>query len=158
MSLVIRRAVSADVPAMSAVLTASIIELCAADHHGDPHALAAWTRNKGHDGVASMLANSDVQVFVAERAGAVMAVGAVTKDGTISLNYVAPAARFGGVSTALLAHLEAALIGLGHSEGVLESTVTARGFYESRGWHADGPQATGRVVNGYPMRKVLSGL
>lgn len=155
MSLVTRRATSADVPAMSAVLMASIIELCAADHHGDPRALAAWTRNKGHDGVASMLTNSDVQVYVAERDGAVLAVGAITIDGTISLNYVAPTARFGGVSTAMLAHLEGALIAIGHREGVLESTMTARGFYESRGWHADGPQATGRVVNGYPMRKAL---
>ncbi|KKC35109.1 hypothetical protein WH87_18370 [Devosia epidermidihirudinis] len=156
MTLVIRRATSQDVPAMSTVLTASITELCAADHHGDPHALSAWTRNKDHAGVTAMLANPEAQVFVGERDGAVVAVGAVTSDGMISLNYVAPSARFGGVSTALLAHLEAALIALGYSEGQLESTSTARSFYERRGWHADGPQATGRVVNGYPMRKILA--
>ncbi|UXN74439.1 hypothetical protein N8D56_04605 [Devosia sp. A8/3-2] len=55
----------------------------------------------------------------------------------------------------MLAHLEAALVALGHKEGRLESTSTARGFYQGRGWQADGPQASGRMVNGYPMRKTL---
>lgn len=142
---------------MSVVLTASITELCGADHGGEAHAIAAWTRNKSEDGVAAMLANPEQDFYVAERDGALLAVGAVTRDGKIALNYVAPQARFSGVSTAMLAHLEAALVALGHREGRLESTNTARAFYESRGWQADGPQASGRVVNGYPMRKALVG-
>ena len=155
MSVVIRRAGPADVRAMSAVLTASIIELCAADHGGDADAIAAWTRNKSEEGVAGMLANPDLQLFVAEGAMGVVAVGAVTNDGTVSLNYVAPAARFAGISSAMLARLELALVELGHHEGRLESTRTARAFYLARGWLADGPQADGLVVNGYPMRKTL---
>ena len=155
MSLIIRRAGPGDVPGMSVVLTASIIELCTADHGGDPHAIAAWTRNKSEEGVVGMLANPDQQIFVAERAMGIVAVGAVTNDGTISLNYVAPDARFAGISSAMLARLELALVELGHREGRLESTRTARAFYLARGWLADGPQANGRVVNGYPMRKLL---
>jgi hypothetical protein len=77
---------------MSTVLTNSITELCAADHGGDPSAIAAWTRNKSQDGVAAMLANPALQLYVAERAGLVVAVGAVTTDGHISLNYIDPAA------------------------------------------------------------------
>lgn len=155
MTLHIRRAIAADVPAISVVLTASITELCAADHGGDAGAIAAWTRNKSQAGVAGMLANPDLELYVAEREGAIVAAGAVTKDGTVALNYVAPQARFAGISSALLARLEQALVALGHREGRLESTSTARAFYESRGWQADGPQASGRVVNGYPMRKAL---
>lgn len=155
MSLVIRRAGPADVPGMSVVLTASIIELCEADHGGDPQAIAAWTRNKSEEGVAGMLTNRHLQLFVAERASRVVAVGAVTTDGTVSLNYVAPDARFAGISSALLARLELALVELGHREGRLESTRTARAFYLARGWLPDGPQAEGRMVNGYPMRKLL---
>jgi GNAT superfamily N-acetyltransferase len=155
MSLVIRRAGPTDVPGMSAVLTASIIELCAADHGGDPEAIAAWTRNKSEAGVAGMLANPGLQIFVAEHDTGIVAVGAVTSDGTVSLNYVAPAARFAGISSAMLARLELALVELGHHEGRLESTRTAQAFYAARGWLADGPQASGRVVNGYPMRKLL---
>lgn len=155
MSLTIRRATQADIPAMSVILTASITELCVADHGGKPHAIAAWTRNKSEAGVAAMLANPEQDFYVAERDGAVLAVGAVSQDGKITLNYVAPKARFSGVSKAMLAHLEAALVVLGHREGRLESTRTARNFYQSQGWQADGPQASGRVVNGYPMRKTL---
>ncbi len=140
---------------MSRVLLASIIGLCEADHLGDPAKLAAWTRNKTPDGVATMLANPDMVMFVAEQSGDVLAVGAVTRAGDIALNYVAPEARFSGVSSALLNRLEAELVALGFSEGVLEATATARGFYEKRGWIADGPQASGRMVNGFPMRKRL---
>lgn len=155
MTLAIRRAVPSDIPAMSAVLTASITELCAADHADDATAIAAWTRNKTEPGVAAMLANPDQQIYVAEREGQVVGVGAVTSGGAISLNYVAPSARFTGVSSAMLARLETAIAAMGHAEARLESTSTARTFYQSRGWIADGPQAIGRMVNGYPMRKQL---
>ncbi|MDB5535637.1 MAG: family N-acetyltransferase [Devosia sp.] len=154
-NVTIRLATPADVPAMSAVLTSSITELCAADHGGDPRAIAAWTANKGLDGVAAMLANPGLQIYVAERDSVIVAVGAVITDGHVGLNYVTPVARFSGISTAMLARLEIALVALGHSEGRLEATLTARRFYESRGWQTDGPQAGGRVVNGYPMRKTL---
>lgn len=155
LSIIVRRALPEDVPAMSRVLTASITVLCALDHGDDPHAIAAWTGNKSIEGVSAMLANPKLQMFVAERDELVVAVGAVTLDGGVALNYVAPEARFSGVSSALLVELEKALVELGHGEGRLEGTKTALGFYQSRGWVLDGPQAQGRVVNGYPMRKQL---
>jgi len=157
MTIRVRRAGPADVPDMSRILTASIVELCVADHGEDPAAIAAWTRNKTPEGVAAMLANPDLLLFVAEHAGKIGAVGAVNRGGEVALNYVAPDMRFKGLSKALLARLEAELACLGIHEGRLEATATARRFYESAGWLADGPQATGRKVNGYPMRKVLTG-
>lgn len=157
MSISVRQAEPGDIPAMSRVLTASIIELCAADHSNDPTAIAAWTRNKTPEGVTMMLNNPNLVMFVAEDAGAVGAVGAVTRTGEIALNYVAPDRRFLGLSKALLARLEAELLSLGFAEGRLEATVTAAQFYERAGWLADGPQASGRKVNGYPMRKALTG-
>ena len=134
---------------------ASITELCVGDHHNDPEALAAWTRNKSVPGVVAMLANPDLAMLVAERDGLVLAVGAINRDGSISLNYVAPHARFTGISSLLLSALENGLRDMGHVEGRLEATLTARDFYRKRGWHDDGPQAQGRMVNGYPMRKRL---
>ncbi|WP_051960786.1 GNAT family N-acetyltransferase [Devosia riboflavina] len=157
MSISVRRAEPGDVPAMSRVLTASIIELCAADHGNDPAAVAAWTRNKTPEGVATMLANANLLMFVAEASDRVGAVGAVTRTGEIALNYVAPDMRFLGLSKALLARLESELQALGFKEGRLEATSTAQRFYESAGWRPDGPQASGRVVNGYPMKKALAG-
>lgn len=157
MSIPVRPAKSGDVAAMSRVLTASITELCAADHGNAPEAIAAWTANKTVEGVAAMLANPDLLMFVAEHEGRVAAVGAVTRAGAVALNYVAPEARFRGLSKALLARMEAELADLGFAEARLEATATARRFYERAGWTPDGPQATGRQVNGFPMRKMLRG-
>jgi len=154
-TIAVRAAQAADVEVISAILIASIRQLCADDHHDDPQAIAAWTRNKSAEGVAAMLADGELILVVAERAGAVVGVGAVTRAGRIALNYVAPEARFSGVSKALLASLEARLRGLGFEQGQLEATATARRFYQAAGWSTDGPQARGRRVNGYPMRKQL---
>jgi GNAT superfamily N-acetyltransferase len=154
-TLVIRPARPEDVSAISRVLIASITELCVADHHHDPVKLTAWTRNKSVEGVSALLANPDMIMFVAEHDIAIAAVGAVTREGGIALNYIAPEARFSGISKAMLMRLEAELVALGFTEGQLEATRTARRFYDGAGWIADGPQATGRKVNGYPMRKRL---
>lgn len=151
----VRRAEPADIPAMSRVLIASITELCTPDHGNDPDKLAAWLRNKTPEGVQAMLASPHGQLFVAELDEVIVAVGAVSSGGAITLNYVSPPARFQGTSKAMLAALEAELRVLGFAEGRLEATATARRFYEAAGWMADGPQASGRTVNGYPMRKLL---
>ena len=101
----IRTAVPQDAEAMSAVLIASITELCTDDHHGDPAAIAAWTANKSPAGIGRWFANPANRLFVAEDGGAVVAVGGFNSGGEVILNYVAPAARFRGVSRAMLAHL-----------------------------------------------------
>jgi len=155
MSILVRPATAADVLEMSRVLIASITELCDADHGNDPDKLAAWTRNKTPEGVSAMLANQHGRLFVAELDGVVAAVGAVSSAGEITLNYVVPAARFQGVSKAMLAALEAELKVMGFAEARLEATATAQQFYQAAGWTTDGPQAVGRQVNGYPMRKAL---
>lgn len=138
---------------MSAVLIASITELCEADHRNDPQLLAGWRENKSPERVAQWFESPASTLLVAERNGEIAAVGGYfASDRVVSLNYVAPAHRFAGVSTALLAAIEA---GLGSGEASLESTQTARRFYESRGWHVVGGLAKHRGIDGYPMRKLL---
>jgi GNAT superfamily N-acetyltransferase len=133
-SIIVRPARSEDVAAMSRVLTASITELCVADHGGDPEKIASWTANKTQEGVAGMLGQDGLAMFVAEWDGRVAAVGATTASGGIALNYVAPEGRFRGLSKALLAAMEADLTLRGFSLGRLEATKTARDFYLSQGW------------------------
>ena len=138
---------------MSAVLVASITELCAADHHHDPVLLDAWLANKTPDGVTAWFGNRGSVLLVAERAGELPAVGGYfAGTRTISLNYVSPRHRFAGVSTALLAALEA---GLGPGDAQLDATGTARRFYESRGWVADGDPMRHCGIFCHPMRKLL---
>lgn len=153
--ITVRRAALADIAAMSAVLTASITELCTPDHRDDAAVIAGWTRNKSHDGVAKMLGNPHLRMFVAERDSAVAAVGAVTAGGEVALNYVSPAHRFAGVSRALLIRLEESLREAGIVEATLTSTETAHRFYRSAGWTDDGAVHAEGATPGYPMRKRL---
>jgi len=155
MSILVREATRSDVPAMSRVLTASIVELCAADHHGDPTIIAGWTRNKTPVEVAKFFDNPDLTLFLAEYLGEVAAVGGVDRDGGIRLNYVAPEHRFQGVSKALLAAMEAAIRERGLATAHLHSTRTAHDFYRRAGWQDDGEIDTSGRVPGYPMRKSL---
>lgn len=150
----VRPALPADVPAMSAVLIASITELCALDHRNDPERIAGWTANKTPEGVARMLAHAPA-MLVAEHEGAVAAVGCLVADDEIGLNYVAPWARFRGVSKALLAALERAMRARGSTLGRLESTQTAHRFYRDAGWVDVAPLQPGRILKSYRMEKRL---
>lgn len=140
---------------MSAVLTASITELCTLDHQNDPAIVADWTRNKTPAGVEKMLRNPKLRMFVAERHGAVVAVGAITTEGEVALNYVSPSHRFAGVSRTLLSAMEEVLRQMGITEARLDSTETAHRFYLAAGWHDDGPIDTEGFAPAYPMRKQL---
>jgi GNAT superfamily N-acetyltransferase len=136
----IREACAADAAAACAVLRRSIAELCAADHNNDPAFLHGWLANKTPDNVAAWISDPGNVVYVAVDGEAIAGVASMSKDGRISLNYVSPDARFKGVSKALLAALErkAAELGLTHCR--LESTKTARRFYEAAGYREqDGP-------------------
>ena len=150
--IVVRNARLADAPAMSAVLIASITELCAADHKNDPKALAGWLANKTPEGVARWFDNRETTLVVAGHGREIAAVGGFNTAREIILNYVSPAHRFAGVSTALLQAME---LGLGASEATLNSTQTALKFYKRRGWSLVGDTSKHRGIDGFPMRKLL---
>lgn len=154
--ITVRPAADGDVAAMSRVLTASIRDLCGADHRDDPDRIARWTANKTEVGVAGMLANPDQTLFVAEHDGVVAAVGAVNRSGEVTLNYVDPAHRFAGISRVLLKAMEAELRGRGVAEARLVSTGTAQRFYADAGWQDAGEPQDHAGMLCYPMRKRLS--
>jgi GNAT superfamily N-acetyltransferase len=82
--------------------------------------------------------------------------GSVTDAGEITLNYVAPDARFRGVSRALLSALEARAVERGNRRCTLTSTETAHRFYQSAGYVDDGaPTGKFGTGSGYPMSKQI---
>ena len=87
----------------------------------------------------------------------ILAVGSVTDAGEVTLNYVAPDARFRGVSRALLRALERRAIERGNLRCTLTSTETARRFYLANGYVEEGhlPGKFGTRAS-YPMSKPLS--
>lgn len=157
MSIAVRPARPDDVPDMSRVLIASITELCAADHGNGAERLASWTANKTPDGVKAMFAQPGLSLLVGVLDGRVAAVGAmIPANGEIALNYVDPAARFRGVSKALLSTMEAELRRQGVAEARLTSTITARAFYHAVGWTDDDARVACQGGEGYRMRKRLA--
>lgn len=151
----IRPAALHDATAACAVLRRSITELCTADHRGDPSILHHWLATKTPETVRGWIVACGHMVLVAERADAVIGVAGMAVAGEITLIYVAPAARFEGVSTAMLAALEDRLREQGVARSRLSSTATAHDFYRKRGYlDVDRPVAFGSLTT-YHMAKQL---
>ncbi len=134
----VRDAVAEDASAICEVLKCSILELCVADHKNDPAILARWLRNKTPETVASWIATPENSMLLAVDGAAILGVGEVTDAGEINLNYVAPEARFRGVSRQIMAALEARARERGNMRCILTSTETARQFYLSGGYTQEG--------------------
>jgi GNAT superfamily N-acetyltransferase len=155
-TVAIRDAAPDDAAAACRVLRESIARLCVADHHNDPAILNAWLANKTPETVAAWAVQKGNSLLLAVEGDAVLGVGSVTDAGEITLNYVAPVARFRGVSRALLKALEARAVERGNTRCTLTSTETAHRFYQSAGYVDDGAP-TGRfgASSGYPMSKQI---
>ena len=155
--MIIRDAIPDDADEACAVLRASIAQLCNADHHDDPDILSRWLANKTPENVVAWADTDGRSLLVAIEDGAIVAVGGVRDSGEITMNYVAPQARFSGVSSALLAALEGRAVERGARRVTLLSTETARRFYLARGYVDDGP-VVGKfgTAASYPMFKVLA--
>ncbi|UWQ74444.1 GNAT family N-acetyltransferase [Leisingera sp. M658] len=152
--LVIRPATVFDVFAMSQVLIASIRDLCQADHGGDAGKIADWTANKSPAQIRNWI-DGPGRYWLAERGGGAAAVGGLGPDGTVSLLYVSPDAVGQGSGSGMLRHLETELRRAGHSEGRLNATRTALGFYSSNGWQRIDAAQGGCGTACIPMRKSL---
>jgi GNAT superfamily N-acetyltransferase len=147
----IREARVEDAAAACEVLRRSIVELCAADHGNDPALLDPWLANKTPENVLAWMA--ETHLLVAEEDGRLLGVAGLSSAGRVTLNYVAPHARFRGVSHALLCALEDKAAQLGCRTCTLESTKTARRFYEARGYRGrDGDAPYAPMVKDLPAR------
>jgi GNAT superfamily N-acetyltransferase len=153
----IRDAAPDDASAACAVLRRSIAELCAADHHDDPAILDRWLANKTPETVASWIGKPGHSMMVAVEGPVIVAVGAVTDSGEITLNYVSPDARWRGVSRAMLRALEARARERGNSQCTLSSTDTALRFYLDAGYRQAG-ESTGKfgTQSCHPMARRLT--
>lgn len=138
MAIQIRQATTADAAEAVITLRRSIAELCVADHQNDPAELDGWLENKTMATWAHWIARDDAVVLVAERESRIVGVGMATLGGQIMLNYVHPEARFEGVSKAILAAMEAELRLQNVQKCYVESTLTARSFYENCGYCSGG--------------------
>ena len=151
-----RRAIPSDAEVACEVVRRSIVDLCKADHHGDSETLSKWLANKTPANFARWIASEEHIAVVAEIDGALVGFGLLNLQGRITLLYVAPDARFRGVSKGLLASLENEAIARGLRELKLESSLTALQFYSRCGYTSSGPSTNGfGVTTCYPMSRLV---
>jgi GNAT superfamily N-acetyltransferase len=130
--MLVRAAQPDDATRACDVLRRSISQLCALDHRNDEAFLSSWLSNKTPDNVRSWIEKS--HMFVAEENVQILGVAALDHSGFVTLNYVAPEARFRGVSKALLQAVEQKAMELGIGMSRLQSTKTAERFYRAAGY------------------------
>ncbi len=151
----IRKAGEEDAEKICATVRRSITHLCSLDHYGDEGILKAWLENKTAATFKLWLASPNQHFCIAEAQENIIGVGAATLTGEITLNYVAPEARFQGISKTLLSTLEVFLSNKGLNQCTLTSTKTAHAFYQSAGYEDMGEPIFWGKLQGYPMRKIL---
>jgi GNAT superfamily N-acetyltransferase len=152
----VRKAEARDAALAVAVLRRSITELCAADHRGDADTIARWLANKTQQHFLSWLANDDNFCVVAEAHDRLLGVGLLHRSGEIRLCYLAPGAQRLGIGTAICLALEEQAKGWGLRTLKLESTVSARRFYEALGFRSAGTATPGfGISHCHPYEKRL---
>lgn len=132
--MTIRPATTADAEAAIALVRASIVALCAADHQGHAATIEGWLANKSADNMRRWIETPGAHVLLCERDSALAGVGGYTGDGDLTLLYVAPERTGAGVGTALLAAIEASARDVGLPRLRLTTTFSARGFFLAKGF------------------------
>ena len=153
MNTSIRVAEERDAEAACNVLRRSITECCSEDHKDDPALLGPWLENKTPENVRAWITSPGNYAIVAEAHGKIVGVAMMLDSGEITLCYLLPEARFKGVGRMLLADLESRANQLGLGEVRLQSTRTARRFYERNGFRSCGTAGSSLGVSCAPMVK-----
>ena len=154
--IAVRQAEPRDAQAAADVLCRSITELCVLDHRGDPDTLTKWLANKRPENFLSWLANIDNFCVLGEADGQVVGVGLLHRSGEIRLCYLAPGAQRRGIGKAIYLALEVQAKAWGLRTLRLESTVSARQFYEALGFRSAGIATPGfGISHCHPYEKEL---
>jgi GNAT superfamily N-acetyltransferase len=140
--------------AICTVLRRSIEDLCRAGHGGNPAVLGPWLANKTPEYVTAWIDANPTGFIVGVGPDGIDAVGLVTANGEIWLNYVAPWARFQGITKGLLRAMENHAAECGAAACTQISTKTAHRFYQGCGYEDTGAQVPsygGTLA--FPMRR-----
>ena len=157
MGVFVRIASVEDAPVVTDLLRRSISQLCVEDHHNDSESLELWLKNKTVPIVRGWFESPKLYCVVACTDGMVSGFAAMNAVGEVLLCYVDPGARFQGVSAAMIQALEKEAQNRRLAEIRLSSTITAKRFYQERGYIAiGGPKQMFRLVVGIPMVKRLA--
>ncbi|MDH1975665.1 GNAT family N-acetyltransferase [Aliarcobacter butzleri] len=130
----IRKAKVSDAQQICNVLRRSIIELCELDHQKNQKELDEWLANKTIQNCEAWINNKKINFFVAENDGKIVGVSSINHNGFLELCYILPEAKGLGFGGELLKVAEDSVLDLGIQVFTLESTLTAKGFYQHFGY------------------------
>jgi GNAT superfamily N-acetyltransferase len=152
----IRRARIEDAESATTLLRESITQLCVPDHKNDTETLREWFRNKTPEHFERWVRDEENYLVVAEFDSELGGVGRLHRSGDIRLCYVRPGRERLGIGRALLEALEFQAQDWGLTELSLQSSITARSFYERHGYVSAGEPTCGfGLTHCYPYWKVL---
>ncbi len=155
----IRRASENDSSIIADLIRKSIIDGCRLDHQNRPGVLSKWLFNKTTSDVTTWINNPDNITLVAindTSDDSIVGVGLITKTGIIRLLYSLPEQHRKEIGFQLLSYLEKAVHKLTVKIISLDSTQTARSFYEKHGYVPSGaPFESSNSITCYPMLKQI---
>lgn len=156
MDVQVRDAVPEDAAEAAHVMRCSIKDLCIADHHNDERLIADWTGNKTEPQVRRWIESPANWAKVAVRDDQVIGMATLNDQGTVLLMYVLPEEVRRGIGSQLMAAVEAHGRRAGLNSLNLESTATAKPFYERSGFTDVGePLGADTGMPCFPMTKQL---
>lgn len=153
----IRRAVESDIPEIRRIHGAGISQVCSRDYPSE--VIASWLAGRRDD--RYRIAIQELSFWILEDGAQVIGFGSADLvGGKVEGLFLDPEFRGKGYAATLLAHLENAAIEAGVEFLGLESSLSAKAFYEKHGYTVcagDGSLrlASGVVVEGVPMLKCV---
>ena len=136
----IRKSHADDAEAAAQVIRRAIVELCVPDHHGDEVTLAKWLDNKTPADAHNWISREDAYCATAlNDLGELAGFAMVDNSGEILLLYVCPHHGGLGIGTALLEALEDKAREWQLDTLTLDSSVTAKSFYQHHGYQGGQP-------------------
>ena len=132
----IRKAETKDTTEFCHVVRTSIVELCQLDYKGNKSRLSEWLENKTEENCNTWITDTNSNSFVAVQEGNIVGVSHIGHNGYLYLCYLLPSVKGIGLGSKLIIVAEQSIRNLGQSQVTLESTITAKGFYEHHGYQS----------------------
>ena len=155
----VRLATSDDADGACAAVRRSIQEICGPDYGHEEKVMSDWLANKTPDNLRTWIESPDHFCVVAVSPSAeIVGFGQVNRSGCVELCYVAPAGLHQGYGRAMLESMERQGVHWGLDALRLNSSITAKDFYERNGYRLTGkPKMFGGTLGDFPMAKNLKG-
>ena len=153
----VRKATADDADAACSAVRRSIAEVCGPDYGHEEKVMTDWLANKTPDNFRWWIEAPDAFSLVAvSDSDDVVGFGRISQAGWVQVCYIVPEALYQGYGKALLAAMEQQAAQWGLSAVGLNSTITAKAFYERNGYRQTGePKKMGSTLGDFPMAKNL---